>query len=435
MSGSAFSAFFWSDWNGDRKVQACSPAAQGLWINMLATMMTESTTPGYLDMGIDRFIKLMRWEKYPVLELLKELEENEVFSKTPDGTIFCRRIVRDAEKAEEISKIKSAAGKLGGRPRKNGTTNGTTNLLLPCFNTEKQKESSRARSNSTSFPLKKESSSSAISSESVTATKQTGESDSLWTEQENYWKEFEIKLRKAAGLENSTKHGLVNLAPIRWLLDSGYDLELDVLPSISRQAIANPKILDVRSWRYFVPGIEDDRAARLGIKPAPAPVALAPSGLPVDFEHADLPDGIVSWEDASPLPRDHIESDNDCLRKFNLSDGRVGLILRDGRVLCPPSAEERAEMTQKREEKEEQQKVAMAINDLREPDLHVSHGKWNSQLPEGFRFWSDEERKQWDLDMRVPRRAECREILAEAGIDDYEDPFLEDDSRSALDGN
>jgi hypothetical protein len=35
MSGTRWSKFYWSDWDGDMRLRLCSLAAQGLWMQML----------------------------------------------------------------------------------------------------------------------------------------------------------------------------------------------------------------------------------------------------------------------------------------------------------------------------------------------------------------------------------------------------------------
>lgn len=50
-----------------------------------------------------------------VRKSLEELDRNGVYSKTDDGTIYSRRMVRDAEKAREMQR----RGKLGGNPTLN----------------------------------------------------------------------------------------------------------------------------------------------------------------------------------------------------------------------------------------------------------------------------------------------------------------------------
>lgn len=100
-----FLQFYTADWRGDPRVRACSFAARGLWIEMMA-LMHEADPYGHL-MIADRRIT----EKDAVdlavhaggktaetRRLLAELKEKGVYSVADDGTIFSRRMVRDEER-------------------------------------------------------------------------------------------------------------------------------------------------------------------------------------------------------------------------------------------------------------------------------------------------------------------------------------------------
>lgn len=45
--------------------------------------------------------------------LITELEHKKVFSRLPDGTIYCRRMYREAQELQKIEEAKSRAGKAG----------------------------------------------------------------------------------------------------------------------------------------------------------------------------------------------------------------------------------------------------------------------------------------------------------------------------------
>ena len=80
---------------------------------------------------------------------------------------------------------------------------------------------------------------------------------------------IEAALRSAAGLENSTSPGLFVLSPILGLLDGGFSLEEDVLPTLKAKSA---KGLRAVSWSYFVAAIRDAREARLSAGSRKAPV-------------------------------------------------------------------------------------------------------------------------------------------------------------------
>jgi hypothetical protein len=116
MSATSWSRFYWNDWRSDPKLRACSIAARGLWIELLA-IMAEAEPRGYLLVnGQKPDTKLIRTlagiERNHVGKLLQELEQAGVFSRTEGGVIFSRRMVRDEEKIAE----RRRCGALGGNP-------------------------------------------------------------------------------------------------------------------------------------------------------------------------------------------------------------------------------------------------------------------------------------------------------------------------------
>jgi len=113
--------FFPTDWRADPALRMCSVAARGLWMEMLC-VMHEAEPRGSLRINgkavTDR--QLASLAGCPdISEFLIELEEAGVFSREEDGTIYSRRMVRDAEKAEEDK----ANGKRGGNPQLKGGVN------------------------------------------------------------------------------------------------------------------------------------------------------------------------------------------------------------------------------------------------------------------------------------------------------------------------
>jgi 5-methylcytosine-specific restriction endonuclease McrA len=108
--------FHTADWRGDLGVQTCSLAARGLWMDMLS-IMHEAKPPGHLvlngrAMTVDELARLISSRPKEVEKGLAELERNRVFSRTAEGVIFSRRMVRDRVKRETASRN----GKLGGNP-------------------------------------------------------------------------------------------------------------------------------------------------------------------------------------------------------------------------------------------------------------------------------------------------------------------------------
>jgi hypothetical protein len=110
--------FFPRDWLGDAQLRLCSLAARGLWADMLCLMGSNETRRGYLEVGgksitdPGTLARLVGADVGEVSKLIAELEAAGVPSRDASGTIFSRRIVKDAAVLEQ----KRAAGKQGGNP-------------------------------------------------------------------------------------------------------------------------------------------------------------------------------------------------------------------------------------------------------------------------------------------------------------------------------
>ena len=121
--------FYYKDWLTDDGLTLCSLAARGLWIEMII-IMWKANPRGFLkaqgkQIQSRQLAKLARadmWGDEPseriTDRLLKELEDNEVFERAEDGTIYSPNMLRIAEAEREYREMKSRAGKMGGRPKK-----------------------------------------------------------------------------------------------------------------------------------------------------------------------------------------------------------------------------------------------------------------------------------------------------------------------------
>mgnify|MGYP001342045335 CR=1 FL=1 len=94
--------FYPADWRSDPKLRLCSMAARGLWIELLC-IMHEAEPRGYLisngaPLSDKQVASLVGATPRELATLLAELEGAGVFSRCEDGTIYSRRVVRDAEK-------------------------------------------------------------------------------------------------------------------------------------------------------------------------------------------------------------------------------------------------------------------------------------------------------------------------------------------------
>lgn len=92
----------------------------------MLSIMARSKRKGYLLDGEKRMESKMIAKKARLLSgdsekdvniLIEELENHDVFSRNSEGIIYNRRMAREAE----LSRIRSAAGKMGGRPSKSKT--------------------------------------------------------------------------------------------------------------------------------------------------------------------------------------------------------------------------------------------------------------------------------------------------------------------------
>lgn len=97
--------FYPGDWMKDPALRSVSLEARGLWMDMLC-LMHESTRRGYLQhstgkpMSHEQIARMSGCSPEVCARLLEELEETGVFSREDDGTIFSRRMAREAIEKE-----------------------------------------------------------------------------------------------------------------------------------------------------------------------------------------------------------------------------------------------------------------------------------------------------------------------------------------------
>jgi len=118
--------FYWRDYIADERVALCSLEAQGLWTRMLGYMFL-SEQRGFLYLAGEAMskqkagkslAKLCGIDEAKCLQLLDELDHNGVYSTCDHGTIYNRRMVREAE----LSRIRAAAGAMGGKAKDESKT-------------------------------------------------------------------------------------------------------------------------------------------------------------------------------------------------------------------------------------------------------------------------------------------------------------------------
>lgn len=123
--------FYPADWRKDAALQSCSLAARGLWIDVMC-VMHECEPYGHLivngnAMRPAQVARLVGIGAQECVSLLNELEQSGVLSRTGEGAIFSRRMVKDERlrnaRAEwgragaEHGKKGAEYGAKGGRPR------------------------------------------------------------------------------------------------------------------------------------------------------------------------------------------------------------------------------------------------------------------------------------------------------------------------------
>jgi hypothetical protein len=104
MSEHRWSKFWWQDWQRDPALRMCSPAARGVWMDMLAIMF-DATPHGHLLVNGRAPTNRQLGSVFGVAEkvasvLISELEEAGVFSRSEEGVIISRRMVRDHAASE-----------------------------------------------------------------------------------------------------------------------------------------------------------------------------------------------------------------------------------------------------------------------------------------------------------------------------------------------
>jgi hypothetical protein len=114
MSSNPWLKFYPSDWRSDPALRMCSIGARGLWMEMLCVMHENAGDLAINAKGLTprQLANLAGCGVDEVDALLSELEDAGVFSRREDGTIYSRRMIRDAEKAE----ADKANGRKGGNP-------------------------------------------------------------------------------------------------------------------------------------------------------------------------------------------------------------------------------------------------------------------------------------------------------------------------------
>jgi len=108
--------FYPGDWLKDPNLRRCSHAAKGVWMDLLC-LMFESEERGILSTwnvpwSDAEIAQAVGGDRAEVIACMKELTLKGVASRTEQGALFSRRLVRDEKKRA----ANQAAGKSGGNP-------------------------------------------------------------------------------------------------------------------------------------------------------------------------------------------------------------------------------------------------------------------------------------------------------------------------------
>ena len=249
MSGTVWTKFYWNDWLSDPGLRRSSLAARGLWIDLLC-FMAQHDPIGFLAirgeaLSISDAARMTGISETDASTLMGELERNGVFSRDRNGRIYSRRMVRDAKRTSEGKKN----GKLGGNPsirNKEENSQGVNPGDNPGVNTHKPRANSQKPESSSAIPP----------AQPPPAREMFDEADAA--------------LRQIVELGSHPVAVDPVIAPILALMQQGYDLRTEIVPSIRRQLARRTK--PVSRWAFFVPGIVEDRDSA---RTAPRPQAAA----------------------------------------------------------------------------------------------------------------------------------------------------------------
>ncbi len=109
--------FYPGDWRADPLLRQCEPLSRYLWLEMIG-LMHEADPYGHLvfagqPLSAPKLARIISMDRADVEAGLAELESMAVFSRTKEGVIFSRRMVRDEQKHRKASNF----GKRGAKAK------------------------------------------------------------------------------------------------------------------------------------------------------------------------------------------------------------------------------------------------------------------------------------------------------------------------------
>lgn len=250
----------------DPKVQRLPGDLFKAWVNILAIA---SRTAGILP-TLDDLAFALRTSKQATQKIVSQLVSAELLDETEFGfephnwgnrqhknDVSTERVQRFRKRQKEREEKRDETVSRNGKETKNETGSPSAPARVHMIATEQ----SRNRTDS-----------SAAESEGD-ASQRSRPPDDL--------AKLEAKLREASGVGSAPHPGLLMLSPILGLLQAGYDLEADILPTLRAKAAGGHF---GRSWKFYVEAIKDAHADRETVAAVPKPNghAIAPSILPAD---------------------------------------------------------------------------------------------------------------------------------------------------------
>jgi hypothetical protein len=261
--------FHTQDWRADPALRMCSPAARGLWADMLS-LMHEAEPYGFLLIGgvaptNKKLATLLSIDADLIGALIGDLEENGVFSRDDEGVIFSRRMVRDAVVADD------AREHIAKRWGKSAKSKGVTSAPIRAPNRE---------------PIEKNG--------ADPNTKSQSQSDVVAVARTRDFKAMIQEAQERAGAAcNLTSGNVHHVADLRRLVDAGCDWDADVLPAIDRIAAGfKAKGQQFSSWALLNEAAIANRDRRVAGLPSPKPVTEL-TGHARRLEGAESPTAVV----------------------------------------------------------------------------------------------------------------------------------------------
>ena len=260
MTKNPWMKWYPSDWRGDPLVRACTPITRYVWMEMIG-LMHEAEPHGHLVLGgrsLDyaTLARVIAVDVGVVKGAVKELESRGVFSRTDDGVIYSRRMVRDENRRKTAQKN----GKSGGNPA----------LKKQELSAVSDKQDDKAQ-DKTHIP---EARSQSISCARPRVEDQTSPPPAEPLSR-NLAAELVACLPPMSGWPIATT--IVPPAGISRLIAEGCDIDRHVLPAVRQVAVrAHAAKRAIASWAFFEAAIRDAKAADKSLASAPPPFEAKP---------------------------------------------------------------------------------------------------------------------------------------------------------------